>query len=146
MKRNFFRSLTGAAFAAATTVLVGCATPDAAPMEDGPVAGLHDKQAQSDLDAGIARYERGQYGEAIRTLQSSAAIWAASGATRVTAFKYLAFSQCVSNRRKACRESFEALLQLDPKFELAANEAGHPQWGPVFRAARAGAVQAQRAK
>lgn len=114
--------------------LSGCA---AVGGTDQPVVDRRDEPALADLREGVDRYERGRYTEAIRVLQSSQRIWAASDRVRVEAFKYLAFSQCVSNRRKDCRQSFEALLTVDPKFELAVSEAGHPQWGPVFRAAKA---------
>ena len=102
-----------------------------------------DRQARDDLGSAIALYERGQYGEAIRALQTSPGIWAASVTTRTTAYKYLAFSQCVVNRSNACRESFDALPTLDPGFELAPAEARHPQWGPVFKAAKAATLRAR---
>jgi hypothetical protein len=47
----------------------------------------------------------------------------------------------VTNRPKACRESFDALLRVSPGFELTAAEAGHPQWGRVFLAAKAASAR-----
>ena len=41
-------------------------------------------------------------------------------------------------RVAACHEEFRKALRLDPGLELGAAEAGHPIWGPVFRAAKAG--------
>jgi hypothetical protein len=137
--------------------LVGCAGFGAATGFTGAEGGsqqsdraarfdARDRQARDDLGSAIAHYERGQYGEAIRALQTSLGIWAAPVTTQITAYKYLAFSQCVLNRRKACRESFDALLTLDPGFELAAAEAGHPQWGPVFKAAKAATLRARASR
>ena len=137
--------------------LVGCAGVGAVPGFTGAEGGsqqadraagfdTRDRQARDDLGSAVALYDRGQYGEAIRALQTSPGIWAASVTTRTTAYKYLAFSQCVLNRRKACRESFDALLTLDPGFELAPAEAGHPQWGPVFKVAKAATLRARASR
>jgi hypothetical protein len=43
----------------------------------------------------------------------------------------------VSKYPRLCEDSFARILALDPAFELAPNEAGHPVWGPVFRHAQA---------
>ena len=142
------RFLATTLVALSNIVLVGCAGFGPVPGFTGAEGGsqhldrpvgfdARERQALDDLGSAIALYDRGQYGEAIRALQTSPGIWAAPVTTQTTAYKYLAFSQCVLNRRKACRESFDALLTLDPGFELAATEAGHPQWGPVFKAAKA---------
>ena len=88
-----------------------------------------------DLAAGIKQYEDANYGEAARLLQSSLN----QGLGRddqVKAHKYLAFIHCVSGREQRCRDEFRSALKIDPTFELAANEAGHPIWGPAFRSAK----------
>jgi len=56
---------------------------------------------------------------------------------RVKAHKYLAFIACVSSQQLTCREEFSIALELDPKFELAPAEAGHPIWGPMFKSVKA---------
>jgi len=89
-----------------------------------------------DLADGIKQYEDANYSEAARLLQLSLD----QGLGRdeqVTAHKYLAFIHCISGREQRCREEFRAALKIDPSFELAANEAGHPIWGPAFRSAKA---------
>jgi Tfp pilus assembly protein PilF len=89
-----------------------------------------------DLADGIKQYEDANYSEAARLLQLSLD----QGLGRdeqVKAHKYLAFIHCVSGREQRCREEFRAALKIDPSFELAANEAGHPIWGPAFRSAKA---------
>lgn len=90
-----------------------------------------------ELDKGIARYEAGEFENAIRLLQA-AEIAEADAATRVAAHKYLAFSYCVTDQAKLCRTNFDAVLRIDRSFQLTPAEAGHPTWGPVF-------VQARRA-
>jgi len=100
------------------------------------------------LERGIEQFEQGRFADAIRLLQESPEIAADAPEVRAEALKYIAFAQCVSGRRIACRRTFDALLLLDPGYALNAAEAGHPAWGPEFeraRAARPTAAPAQRA-
>ena len=89
------------------------------------------------LAAGIRQYEEGKYAEAAESLNSSL-YQGLSSADRVKAHKYLAFIDCVSGRPAACRQEFGRALAIDPNLELSAAEAGHPIWGPVFRAVKSG--------
>ena len=88
-----------------------------------------------DLADGIKQYEDANYSEAARLLQSSLDQGLGSN-DQVKAHKYLAFIHCISGREQRCRDEFRAALKIDPSFELAANEAGHPIWGPAFRSAK----------
>ena len=88
-----------------------------------------------DLADGIKQYEDANYSEAARLLQSSLDKGLGSD-DQVKAHKYLAFIHCVSGREQRCRDEFRTALKIDPTFELAANEAGHPIWGPAFRTAK----------
>jgi len=88
-----------------------------------------------DLADGIKQYEDANYSEAARLLQSSLDKGLGSD-DQVKAHKYLAFIHCVSGREQRCRDEFRSALKIDPTFELAANEAGHPIWGPAFRTAK----------
>jgi Tfp pilus assembly protein PilF len=90
---------------------------------------------QAALREGIHLYNEGDFDSAIKRL-SSKDIANGSRATRIAALKYTAFSYCVTNRTEQCRQSFERALKLDPKFDLAPGEHGHPQWGPVFTRAK----------
>jgi hypothetical protein len=90
---------------------------------------------QAALREGIRLYNEGEFNDAIKRL-STKDIANGSTATRVTALKYTAFSYCVTSRTEQCRQSFERALKLDPKFDLAPGEHGHPQWGPVFTRAK----------
>ncbi|HWA14028.1 MAG TPA: TssQ family T6SS-associated lipoprotein [Burkholderiales bacterium] len=84
------------------------------------------------LEEGVRNYEEGNYRTAQRKLQF--ALEEGLGRPdRVKAHKYLAFIACVSGQQLTCREEFGIALELDPKFELAPAEAGHPIWGPVFK-------------
>jgi Tfp pilus assembly protein PilF len=89
------------------------------------------------LAVGIRQYEDGKYPEAAESL-NTALYQGLPSADRVKAHKYLAFVHCISSRPSACREQFRRALALDPTLELSAAEAGHPIWGPVFRAVKAG--------
>jgi hypothetical protein len=89
------------------------------------------------LAAGIRQYEEGKYAEAAESLNSSL-YQGLSSVDRVKAHKYLAFIDCVSGRPAACRREFGRALAIDPNLELSAAEAGHPIWGPAFRAVKAG--------
>jgi len=92
-------------------------------------------QGTQALAAGIRQYEEGKYAEAAESLNSSL-FQGLSSADRVKAHKYLAFIGCVSGRPAACRLEFGRALAIDPSLELSAAEAGHPIWGPVFRAVK----------
>ena len=88
------------------------------------------------LAEGVDLYNQGQYQAAIRKLQETPDIRTVTANVQVEAFKYLAFSQCVTRQPSQCRQSFERLLNVAPTFELSRAEAGHPLWGPVFKAAQ----------
>lgn len=104
--------------------------PGAAPAYPPPAG---DTQA---LREGIRLYENGDYNAAIRRLSSPEV---ANGPLRmrVTALKYTAFSYCLTNRAAQCQQAFEKALKLDPNFDLAPGERGHPLWSPVFAKAKA---------
>lgn len=87
------------------------------------------------LQEGIRLYNDGDYNGAIRRL---AARDVNNGPleTRLAALKYTAFSYCVSARPAQCRQAFDKALRLDPSFDLAPGEHGHPLWGPVFTKAK----------
>lgn len=104
-----------------------------APRPERPAADRDDIA----LREGIALYHEGEFNAAIRRLGSND-MNGASVRNRVTALKYMAFSYCVTNRPKPCQQAFERALRLDPSFDLAPGEQGHPQWGPVFARAKGG--------
>lgn len=89
------------------------------------------------LAAGLRLYEEGSYDASARNLHEALAQGLAD-AEQVRAHKHLAFIHCAADRQRPCREEFRKALAIDPALELAPAEAGHPAWGPVFRAVKAG--------
>ena len=128
---GFLRLVMAAAIAA---ILLGC---DSAPIKaiQQEFKNLFQPKGEADLASGIKQYEDGNYSAAARLLQSSLDQGLGRN-DQVRAHKYLAFIHCVSGRERRCRDEFRAALKIDPSFELAANEAGHPIWGPAFRSAK----------
>lgn len=115
----------------ALTALGGCAT--------GPgkeISRIFERKGDPQLQQGIKNYDDGRLQQASANFQ--AALDAGlNEAEQVTAHKYLAFINCVSKRERQCRAHFTSALEIDPAFDLGPAEAGHPMWGPVFRAAKA---------
>ncbi|MEO8158504.1 MAG: TssQ family T6SS-associated lipoprotein [Betaproteobacteria bacterium] len=97
--------------------------------------GMTPHAGTSYLEDGIHNYEEGNYKVAKRRLQFALEEGLARP-DRVKAHKYLAFIACVSSQQLTCREEFAIALELDPKLELDAAEAGHPIWGPIFKNAK----------
>lgn len=118
-------------------VLAGCESAPIKGIQEGISNLFQGGKGEQDLASGIKQYEDGKYADASRLLQSSLDQGLASKSDQVSAHKYLAFIHCVSGRDARCRDEFRAALRTDPSFELAANEAGHPIWGPVFRSVKA---------
>ncbi|HSC95003.1 MAG TPA: TssQ family T6SS-associated lipoprotein [Burkholderiales bacterium] len=122
------------------TLLVAAIAAAIAGCESAPVKAVQEEfrnlfqthKGAPDLANGIKQYEDANYSEAARLLQSGLN-QGLGKSDQVKAHKYLAFIHCVSGRERHCRDEFRAALKIDPSFELAANEAGHPIWGPVFR-------------
>ena len=99
------------------------------------------------LADGIGLYDAGDFKGAIKRLLGAREIWGDSttpgaAANKLAAYKYLAFSYCVMNRRTQCRQQFTRALKLDPGFNLEPAEKTHPVWGPEFdRAKRQASAQ-----
>jgi len=126
------------AVAVLPAVLAGC--------ETAPVKGIRQElvnllqpsgKAEEALAAGIRAYEDARYAESSRLLQAGLDEGLSASSDQVRAHKYLAFIHCVSGRQAQCRNEFRMALAIDPSFELAPSEAGHPMWGPVFRGVKA---------
>ena len=120
------------------TLLLILATALAAGCQSGPLKdfGATRHAGNSYLEEGVRNYEEGNYRVARRRLQF-ALEEGLSRPDRVKAHKYLAFIACASSQQLTCREEFTIALELDPKFELAPAEAGHPIWGPMFKSVKA---------
>ena len=123
------RAMLVAAMAAA---LSGCESAPIKAMREEFRNLFQTHQGAPDLANGIKQYDEANYSESARLLQSSLKQGLGRN-DQVKAHKYLAFIHCVSGRERRCRDEFRTALEIDPSFELAANEAGHPIWGPAFR-------------
>jgi Tfp pilus assembly protein PilF len=119
----------------AATALLGsaCVTTTGTGLTD-----VMQRPAERALLSGLRAYEDGQYADAERELKKALDIGLPSAKDRASAHKLLAFVYCTSDRVSACDQAFRAALTADPEFALSKAEAGHPQWGPVYRRVSAG--------
>jgi hypothetical protein len=112
---------------------VAHASPVVHPVAPPPPAAPVLTPDQLALKQGIDLYNDGNYNEAIKHLSGAPEIWSGGPkSTQLDALKYMAFSYCVTGRTTLCRHQFDKALKLDPGFDLAPGENGHPLWGPVF--------------
>ena len=121
------------------SLIVGCAAPPQKPS--GPTADEVAKQqrvdrAQANLNDGLKKYDSGSYDEAMNNFLLALDSGMLTNAEQLNARKHMAFVHCLSSREANCKEEFEKVINLDPKFELAPAEAGHPIWGPIYRVTR----------
>jgi Tfp pilus assembly protein PilF len=125
----------------ALTLLGACSLtqPTPAPVvEAGAAQNLSVTHYQSEqlLITGLKQYDQGQYKRASSTLQQAIDNGLVPK-SEILAHKHLAFIHCISNRINDCRSEFGKAVAIDPSFELAPAEIGHPQWGPAFRSVKA---------
>lgn len=92
-------------------------------------------KGRSALNEGIRQYNDGQHGAAAKSLQSALEL-GLSDRQSAEAHKHLAFIHCSTGRTGPCRDEFRQALIADPELALAPAEAGHPVWGPIFKAAQ----------
>lgn len=125
----------GASSPAAGAAPAAGARPSAGSSQNAqPVAPALSAEQQG-LKEGIDLYNRGAFNDAIKRL-GAPEVTGGSRATQLQALKYTAFSYCVTSRQTLCRQAFEKAFKLDPAFDLAPGEHGHPLWGPAFARAR----------
>lgn len=101
-------------------------------------------EAQARYQQGLVKYRESSFDAALADFGAAASSGNLKPAEEVNARKHMAFIHCSNGRELPCREQFQAILKSEPKFELAANEASHPVWGPVWRSVK-GAVLEQHA-
>ena len=117
--------------------MTGCSLtqPNHAPIRESGFTQAQ-RDAEQLLQTGLTQYDQGQYKRAAATLQQALNMGLVP-ANQTLAYKHLAFISCTSNRESQCRNEFRKALELDSRFDLTPAEAGHPQWGPVFRSVKA---------
>jgi Tfp pilus assembly protein PilF len=92
-------------------------------------------KGRSALKEGIRLYDDGQHAAAAKSLQSALDLGLGESES-ADAHKHLAFIHCSTGRTGPCREEFRQALVADPELALSPAEAGHPVWGPIFKAAK----------
>ena len=137
----------GAAYAKSATP--GDKRPDAPvapPRSTAPRTRLAVSKGERQLQRGIRSYEEAEYEIAVKNLNSALNLGLSARGDMAKAYKYLAFVDCTSGRMTSCRAQFRNALDVDPNFELAPAEAGHPIWGPVFRSVKVGSTGKTKAR
>ncbi len=104
----------------------------AAPVKAAPVR----SGAEGVLDQGLARYAEGKFDAAAKLFTAALKQGLAAKGDQIIALKHAAFSLCLLNRKTACRNEFAKIFKLEPAFDLAPAEAGHPSWAKVFTDAK----------
>lgn len=116
---------------ALAALLGACAAPRPMGITD-----LAQRPAEGALLSGMRAYDDGQYADAEAHFNRALQAGLMSPRDRAAAHKHLAFIYCTSARANLCEVAFRDALAADPRFDLAPAEAGHPQWGPVYKKVR----------
>jgi hypothetical protein len=103
-------------------------------------------KAEQLLQDGVMKYDAGEYVEAQKLLDAAVLEGLKNKADHVKAMKTIAFSLCLRERFRECRNEFIRIYDVDPNFDLAPAEAGHPSWTKTFASAKAHAKRLQAAK
>jgi Tfp pilus assembly protein PilF len=109
--------------------------PKPAPIVETSPASSAAQNGEQFLKVGLEHYDQGQYKRATSALLQSLEA-GLPAVKQILAHKHLAFIYCTSNKVSLCRYEFSKAIEVDPRFDLAPAEAGHPQWGPVFRSVK----------
>lgn len=99
-------------------------------------------KGEATLQEGLIKYDAGDYVNAARLLQASLNEGLEGKELRVRAMKHIAFSLCLQEKWRDCREAFVKIYDVDPEFDLTPAEAGHPSWTRTFAGAKAQAKKA----
>jgi tetratricopeptide (TPR) repeat protein len=99
-------------------------------------------KGEATLQEGLIKYDAGDYPAAARLLQASLAEGLEGNELKVRAMKHIAFSLCLQDKWRDCREAFVRIYDVDPNFDLTPAEAGHPSWTRTFAGAKAQAKKA----
>jgi len=110
--------------------------PEPAPPPPPVVVPVEPSPSELSLAEAVGHFERGEYTMAMKKLTPLTTDPALEVPGQLKALKTLAFSQCLTRAVVSCRKTFERAFKLDPAFDLAAAEQGHPIWGKQFLNAR----------
>jgi len=112
------------------------AAPVAPPAQPQPKARPARSVGEQHLADGITKYDAGDFNGALKSLQSALNEGLADKADQVKAHKHSAFSLCLLRRTAQCRNEFLKIFEIDPAFDLAPAEAGHPSWVKTYARAK----------
>jgi hypothetical protein len=117
--------------------ILGCASFKKSETSDSKESKSSEAPSQTPFSLAKKTYEDGKYKKALTEFEEVLKLPDLSLTDQIQAHKYLAFINCLTNKRKQGLIEFKKVLELDPKFELTPAEAGHPMWGQVFKKAKA---------
>ena len=92
--------------------------------------------AEGVLDDGLAKYAAGNFDAAHKQFVAALKQGLASKQDQITALKHSAFCLCLLEKKISCRTEFGKIFAIDPDFDLAPAEAGHPSWSKPFADAK----------
>ena len=95
---------------------------------------------------GLVKYDAGEFPQARALLDGALKEGLAKKEDQVKAMKYVAFTLCLEEKYRDCRNQFVKIYDVDPAFDLTPAEAGHPSWTHTFAAAKAQAQKALKDK
>jgi tetratricopeptide (TPR) repeat protein len=94
-------------------------------------------KAEQLLADGTVKYDAGDYASAHKLFEDALREGLKDRAEQVRALKQAAFSTCLLGNYSKCRGEFVKIYDVDPNFDLAPAEAGHPSWSKTFASAKA---------
>ena len=103
-------------------------------------------KAEQMLSDGMVKYDSGEFPAAHKLLEASLKEGLKEKQDQVKAMKYLAFTLCLQDHFRDCRNEFIKIYEVDPNFDLTPAEAGHPSWTKTFASAKAHAKKLQHDK
>jgi len=103
-------------------------------------------KAEQILSDGMVKYDGGDYSGAHTLLEAALKEGLKSTQDQVKAMKFVAFTLCLQGKYHDCRLAFIKIYDVDPNFDLAPAEAGHPSWTKTFAGAKAYAKKMQQEK
>jgi hypothetical protein len=135
---TYLLALTGALLAGCagqpTTTQAPTAAP--APAVVAPPVRLTEEQAHARLQLGVQHYKENNLDLAQDDFDAASSSGHLKNSEMIVIHKYMAFIHCAKGREAQCREQFQGILKIDPKYELTPNEGSNPAWSAVWRSIR----------
>ena len=100
---------------------------------------LSEEQAHARYQQGMLRFKENNSEAAQDDLDAALASGHLKTSETIDAHKIIAFIHCAKGREAQCREHFQDILKIDPKYDLSASESANPSWGGVWRSMRGSA-------